>query len=98
MIRRAPVFTPTVTLFPYATLFRSVALKRDCREAPLSQIRDILGGGKQSSLFQEDRAAQLEAARHACRGSAAANTLIDCAIEATANGLDRKSTRLNSSH
>lgn len=77
-----PAYSPTqvAEAFP-------VALKRDFGEAPLSQIRDILGGGEQSSLFREDRAAQLEAARHACRGSAAANTLIDCAIEATANGL-----------
>lgn len=64
-----------------------VALKRDFREAPLAQIRDILGGGSQSSLFQEDRTAQMEAARQACRGSSAGNTLIDCAIEANADGL-----------
>lgn len=64
-----------------------VALRRDFREAPLSQIRDILGGGEQSSLFEEDRTGQLEAARRACRGSAAGNTLIDCAIEANADGL-----------
>jgi hypothetical protein len=77
-----PAYSPTqvAEAFP-------VALKRDFREAPLSQIRDILGGGPQSSLFQEDRTAQLEAARRACRGSAAGNTLIDCAIEANANGL-----------
>lgn len=64
-----------------------VALKSDFREAPLEQVRDILGGSGQSSLFGEDRAARLEEARRMCRGSAAGNTLIDCAIEANANGL-----------
>ena len=64
-----------------------VALKSDFREAPLAQVRDILGGTGQSSLFSEDRAARLEETRRMCRGSAAGNGLIDCAIEANANGL-----------
>jgi hypothetical protein len=64
-----------------------VALKNDFREAPLEQIRDILGGGKQGSLFKEDRAAHFEAARGACRGAAAGQALIDSALEAKANGL-----------
>ncbi len=65
----------------------SVALKSDFREAPLDKVRDILGGSVQSSLFSDDRAAQLEEARRFCRGSAAGNTLIDCAVEANASGL-----------
>ena len=65
----------------------SVALKRDFRDVPLSQVRDIFGGGEQSSMFQEDWESQLEAARRTCRGSAPGNTLIDCAIEANAKGL-----------
>jgi hypothetical protein len=64
-----------------------IALKRDFREAPLERVRDILGGGEQSSLFASDRAAQLEESRRFCRGSAAGGTLIDCAIEANAKGL-----------
>lgn len=64
-----------------------VALKRDFfAEAPLEAIRDILGGGKQASLFSDERAEQLEAARHSSR-SAVGNTLINCAIEAVADGL-----------
>lgn len=63
------------------------ALKKEFREAPMGGVRDILGGGKQGSLLREDRAAQLDAARQACPGSAAGNTLIDCAIEADANGM-----------
>jgi hypothetical protein len=62
-------------------------LMREFKEAPLSEIRAILGGGEQGTLFNESRAAQLDAARQACRGSAAGNTLIDCAIKANANGM-----------
>lgn len=63
------------------------ALRKDARELPLDAIRDILGGGKQGSLFRSDRVAQLEAAREACRGSALGNVLIDCAVETVTNGL-----------
>ena len=62
-------------------------LRREFREAPLSEIRGILGDGKQDSLFKGDRSARLDAARQLCRGSVAGNTLIDCAIEAAANGM-----------
>ncbi len=64
-----------------------IALKKDFREAPVSTIRDILGAGEQNPLFNDNRAKQLEAVRRVCRGSTAGNTLIDCAIEATENGL-----------
>jgi hypothetical protein len=62
-------------------------LRKDAQALPLNSIRDILGGGHQSSLFHSDRIAQLEAARDACRGSALGNALIDCAVEAVSNGL-----------
>ena len=62
-------------------------LRREFREAPLSEIRGILDDGKQNSLLKEDRAARLDAARQLCRGSAAGNTFIDCTIEAVANGM-----------
>lgn len=64
-----------------------VALRQDFRETPLLKVRDIFGGGEQSSLFSEDRAGQIEAARRACRGSAAGTALIDSALEANADGL-----------
>ncbi len=64
-----------------------VALKNEFSEAPLAEIRKILGDRVQNSLFKENRAAQLEAVRRECPGSAAGNTLIDCALEANANGL-----------
>ena len=64
-----------------------VAIKRDFfAEAPLETVREILGGGKQASLFSDDRAEQLDAARQASR-SAVGTILIDCAIEAVADGL-----------
>jgi len=78
--------TPAYTAEQVAEAF-PVALKHDFREAPLLQIRDILGDSAQVPLFNEDLSPQLEAARRACRGSAAGNTLIDCAIEANAQGL-----------
>lgn len=59
-----------------------VALMRDFQEVPLSQIREILVGSAQTSLVNEDKFGQLEAVRRTCRGSAAANVLIDCGIEA----------------
>ena len=63
------------------------ALKKDFREAPLEAVRDILGGGKQGSLFPNERIEQLEAVRQTCRGSATGNILVDCAIAAVGGGL-----------
>ena len=60
------------------------ALKRDILEAPIKSIRDIMNGG---SLFPELRVEQLEALRQSCRGSASANRVIHCAVEATLSGL-----------
>jgi hypothetical protein len=62
------------------------ALKRDILEAPIKGVRDIMSG---DSLFPEMRVEQLEELRESCRGSAPANLLIDCAVEAIRNGLIR---------
>jgi hypothetical protein len=63
------------------------ALKRDfIAEAPLDAVKDILGAGKQASLFSDDRAEQLEALRPASP-SAIGNIVINCALEAVAEGL-----------
>jgi hypothetical protein len=59
------------------------ALKREVLEAPIKEVRDIMSW----SLFPELRAEQLEGLRPSCRGSAAANRLIDCAVEVTMSGL-----------
>lgn len=63
------------------------ALKKDFAESPLEAVRNVLCGDGQGLLFPSDRTAQLEALRAECRGSAGGNTLIDCAVEAIANGL-----------
>jgi hypothetical protein len=60
------------------------ALKRDILEAPIKGVRDIMSG---DSLLPELRVEQLEALRESCRGSAPANLLIDCAVDAVRNGL-----------
>lgn len=78
--------TPAYSLAEVAEAW-SVALNAEMREAPLDEIRTILGGGEQRALFNEECAAQLEAARSACRGSMAGTAVIDCAIEAHAIGL-----------
>ena len=59
------------------------ALKKEILEAPIREIREIMGG----SLFPEMRIERLDALRQAHRGSAAATHVIDCAVEATARGL-----------
>jgi hypothetical protein len=63
------------------------ALKREFREAPIADVRSILGAGGQGSLFTNDIVEQLETARGSCRGSSAGSALIDCAIEAASDGL-----------
>jgi hypothetical protein len=63
------------------------AIKRDFAEAPVEQVKNILGGGhEQASLFPQERIAQLEKLRRECPGSAAAKALIDCAVEAVTDG------------
>lgn len=63
-------------------------LEKDFAEAPVEQVKDILGGGrKQASLFPQERVSQLEKLRHERPGSAVAKALIDCAMEAVMDGL-----------
>ena len=60
------------------------AIKKDILEAPIKEVREIMGGG---TLFPEMRIEGLDALRQTHRGAAATH-LIDCAIEAAANGLN----------
>jgi hypothetical protein len=62
-----------------------VGLKRDILGAPIESVREVLDG-RRPDLFQAHIVAQLEALRSSCRGSASANVLIDCAVEATQIG------------
>jgi hypothetical protein len=65
----------------------SNALISDLREAPVAEVLRILQGDGQPSLFHENCAEQLEAIRRTCPGSTPGNILLECAIEANANGL-----------
>jgi hypothetical protein len=62
------------------------ALKRDILETPIEKMREIFDGRK-PDLFPTRQLEQLEDLRNTCRGSAAANVSIDCAIEAIQGGL-----------
>jgi len=67
-----------------------LAIKREVLGAPITAVREILDA-RRPDLFQTKQVQQLEDLRGACRGSAAANTLIDCAIEAAQGGLRGRS-------
>src|SRR3546814_11678808 len=101
MIRRPPRATRTDTLFPYTTLFRS-SLDRAAEKFgvgepdPLDLLPIGLGGGVPAAA--NDRRLQPIAALgigiHFGRGNEADVGIVD---ERTL-AIDRKSTRLNSSH
>ena len=60
------------------------ALKKDIQGAPIAAVRDIMNS---DTLFPGMRIEQLETLR-ARHPRSAANSLIDCAIEATASGVN----------
>src|SRR5437870_7094898 len=76
---------PTSTLFPYTTLFRSGHIAT-ARNIPVAELESRLG-----ELAGLERGLIVLACRTDKRSAMAARTL-------RAAGLDRKSTRLNSSH
>src|SRR5260221_1661287 len=89
MIRRPP----SSTLFPYTTLFRSVSAKnRQTVHVVHVAATDVIG------RVDEDLAIKLSCVTydgflHTCAAQLDGKILIDAA-----NNIDRKSTRLNSSH
>src|SRR3546814_13386833 len=85
MLRRPPRSTRTDTLFPYTTLFRSVIFER----APEARLE--FGAGEIDASFLD----HLKAPFH--RGERRIE-LEPRRFGEIANALDRKSTRLNSSH
>lgn len=82
--------TPSFSLNEVAEAL-PIALLKDFREVPVQQISAILLGDRQISLFPQNRTGLLEAVRGVCRGSTPGTILIDCAIEASANGLTGRS-------
>src|SRR3546814_18320243 len=85
MIRRPPRTTRTDTRFPYTTLFRSHLARELVRSAG---SQDVNGNEDVRLVFGFDR--DFDATRIALDGS-------DKGVQNPV-GLDRKSTRLNSSH
>src|SRR3546814_20486907 len=111
MIRRPPRSTRTDTLFPYTTLFRSsfAGLKSAVLRAAEAGAhgREELAASFQQAVVDclIDRTrlaleAMPEATALVVAGGVASNQAIRAALGALADaqGLDRKSTRLNSSH
>src|SRR3546814_6020957 len=108
MIRRPPRSTLTDTLFPYTTLFRSEAAGLGV--APLLEAREVVehllhrplhAAGARGLLAHAQILVHREVGEHLAllghEGHAGAADL-ERARAADAPALDRKSTRLNSSH
>src|SRR3546814_12298738 len=86
MIRRPPRSTRTDTLFPYTTLFRSI----------ITTVNDI---AERSSLLALNAAIEAAAAgEHGLSFAVVADEMKNLASQAKEATVDRKSTRLNSSH
>src|SRR3546814_20971115 len=83
-IRRPPRSTPTDTLVPYTTLFRSPPVAQEPRHRHARLQRRELGSDV------DEAAHHRELARSAVEGVAQ--------VRVAAGAQDRKSTRLNSSH
>src|SRR3546814_12003293 len=86
MVRRPPGSTSTDTLFPYTPLFRS---EGNSHKADALRLANRIQTGDLARASASDRAVALaNCARYLARDD-------DVSV---AEGLDRKSTRLNSSH
>src|SRR3546814_15257500 len=96
MIRRPPRSTRTDTLFPYTTLFRSVAEEKYALEA-----KGIPAGSPRIGAMIEIPSAVLlvnEIVEAADLVSLCTNDLVQYLLAVDRDNEDRKSTRLNSSH
>src|SRR3546814_14737889 len=93
MIRRLPTSTLTDPLFPYTTLFRS---KEGLAGAGRADAEiDVMGGDRVQVSGLVAAAPAVCAALDPDRDFLRFDVLVDHAVD---RGLDRKSTRLNSSH
>src|SRR3546814_16964024 len=102
MNRRPPIFTPTDTLFPYTTLFRSHAVELEAEETrrkcnicnaalwTLMHPRTLSGSDQSSAVLRALK-------RIPTIGEATAQKLMKMFGDSFLAS-DRKSTRLNSSH
>ncbi len=78
--------------FPVSEVGEAVAhaLKNEFLEVPLNAICQILEGKGQVSLFSDGQIDRLEVLRETSSGSAAANIVIDCAIDTLNAGITGK--------
>src|SRR3546814_14655682 len=114
MIRRPPISTRTDTLFPYTTLFRSIGscMSQAFQEAigqridPVSgkilgRLPDVSQGGsdlRTTLSIDQQRGLAVPVLHRAAQGSKDLRQQGKPPNALTAVDLDRKSTRLNSSH
>src|SRR3546814_6597134 len=114
MIRRPPRSTRTDTLFHYTTLFRSYAPDLFWRVEPGVELNPDVPQEFDQALelmgrFNQDQGVRdIEAVIHAIHRSQGPDTKVGCVgyclggrlafMTATRTDIDRKSTRLNSSH
>src|SRR3546814_20632842 len=107
MLRRPPRSTRTDTLFPYTTLFRSLgAAGLDLAAHPAPQVDFPTGRAAQGVLVADLGAARTAAASarragigaHRGKESRPGALHQGLRLAVVGLGLDRKSTRLNSSH
>src|SRR3546814_10977679 len=107
MIRRPPRSTRTDTLFPYTTLFRSLValvallrLQRHRRDRSRLQPRerDRLAGDRAIAIFALVDAADRRIDLGDQLALTIAGSQLDRPVGLARRAVDRKSTRLNSSH
>src|SRR5260221_3495987 len=87
MIRRPP----RSTLFPYTTLFRSMDVTEDCK----TQVIQVRRQMADAELAAVEKSAKLA---HDLKEALRARDEAASQLKHQADSLDRKSTRLNSSH
>src|SRR3546814_12330104 len=100
MIRRPPRSTRTDTLCPYTTLFRSPPkTASSSRTVPLASfVVDALAAHLQAHPLRPDGFVLTDSAGRPVDANAFGHPWRRAVKAAGAPGLDRKSTRLNSSH
>src|SRR3546814_7214283 len=106
MIRRPPRSTRTDTLFPYTTLFRSLAaaekLAAEGIDAEVVDLRTIRPMDKDTIVKSVQKTNRLvvveEGFPQSGVGSEISASMMELAFDYLDAPVDRKSTRLNSSH
>src|SRR3546814_20057953 len=96
IIRRLPTSTRTDTLFPYTTLFRSIDIGRV--EKGDAALERRLDEGPAGVFIEHPVAPGRRAIGHAAEAEARHFHAGGTETDLIHGGLDRKSTRLNSSH